>query len=1266
MSTQIPIKDIFKKAYLKLKIREDDFTNFKQSLKIFNNELNTKEHESNMNAPIIEFFNSIGYKKYTINTSNRIDLAISKDNNVEVLFELKRLKNTNEMIACDNLNKKALHEIILYYLRLKHKDKNYNTKHSIISDGKNFFVFDNKQIEQIVSANNKQIENFYINFEIKETLSIHKNEDFYKSIQDILNSNKDILENIKFTYFSLANNIDDIKDKQLQYIYKLLSPTYLLKLQNENDANSLNNNFYYELLYILGLKETKTNLKLITRQPIQERQSGSLIENTILKLQNEHNIENENELFEIALELNIVWLNRILFLKLLEARLLNIHNGDYAKFLSYNTINDFDDLNTLFFDVLAKPIDSRVGINKEEFKNIPYLNSSLFEPTTKELKYLRISNLKDNSTIKPNSQTILLKEITNDVELNTLKYLLKFLDSYDFGSDEIDEYKSVDNTLINSAVLGLIFEKLNGYKEGSFYTPSFITMYMCKKTIRDSLVKHFNEAFDIACNNFLELRNYCENNNYKEDFKTKANNIVNKITICDPSVGSGHFLVSALNELVVIKSELGLLNAGLNSYQITNENDELHIENENGFFDYKQNKEGKIFAPIAKIQKELFEIKQNIIENQLFGVDINVNSVKITRLRLWIELLKESYYNEDNHLVTLPNIDINIKCGNSLISRYDISDTIDVPNIKNEIQEYKTIVKNYREGINIDKNTIVQSINKLKAMFNLSLKASSQLYLAKTNTLKEYLKEFGLDKRLQGIDDNIILEAINIGKLSKNVSLFSDDDSLNQKQEVLKGKLFNHLLKTIEQIKIYEDNTIYDNAFEWRFEFPESLDNNGDFIGFDIVIGNPPYIRQENIKYLKPTLQYKGYVTYSGTADIYVYFYELSQTILKDNGLNAFICSNKFFRAKYGQNLRKMILDNTIIKEIVDFTGRKVFDNATVDTAITILQKHSSPSITKANLKSNEANNKQDILTNEFDFTSSDLKTTIKLHQNNLDADSFNFANKDEQNIKNKIEKIGTPLKDWDININSGIKTGFNEAFIIDTKTKDKLIAKDTKNSEIIKPLLRGRDIKKYSYEFADKWLINTHNGIKKLEIDMINVDDYPHIKKYLKKYFNNLKKRNDKGDTPYNLRNCAYNDEFEKEKIIYSEMTNKNSFTWDSNKLYINQTIYFITNANKYMLAILNSNIVYFYMKQLASSLGTASLRWIKIYVEQLPIPKISKEQQKPFIVLVDEIMKLKEQNKDTTKQEQKIDKLVCKLYGLTTDEVAIINNSFKIKKSH
>ena len=269
-------------------------------------------------------------------------------------------------------------------------------------------------------------------------------------------------------------------------------------------------------------------------------------------------------------------------------------------------------------------------------------------------------------------------------------------------------------------------------------------------------------------------------------------------------------------------------------------------------------------------------------------------------------------------------------------------------------------------------------------------------------------------------------------------------------------------------------------------------------------------------------------------------------------------------RAGYGESTREFFAKNTNPILLIDFAGQKIFESATVDTNILLFSKDKNRQETKACVI------KEKVLDNlSVYFRQNANLTEFK------DSESWVVLSPIEKQIKEKIEKIGTPLKDWDIRINYGIKTGFNDAFIIDGAKRKELIAKDPKSEDIIRPILRGRDIKRYGYDFADLWLINTHNGVKEKGIKPINIEDYPAVKKHLDQYYPQLKKRADKGETPYNLRNCAYMEDFSRPKVIYPNMTKFLPFVYDGKGFLTNQKCFIITGPKvEFLTAFLNSSL--------------------------------------------------------------------------------------------
>jgi hypothetical protein len=931
--TKTPSKSL-SPALLKAKLGREQFEQFKTKLSELVEQIKgspgeSEEHHKNHISDFLKY--AFKFPAYFINTNDRIDLVIhngkSPTDSVGVIIEAKRPTNQAEMPTLDNLNVKAMQELVLYYLRerLRIMNKNYAVKHLIITNGYEWFIFDAHVFEKAF-ANNSALVKQFNDFEAGG-LSGNTTDFFYKEIA------KPAIEkmgDVEVTHFDLR---EKSSDKKLIALLKLLSPEHLLKLPFANDSNSLNKDFYSELLHIIGLIEVKDgSKKLIQRKQEGERNRASLLENAIAKMDALDKLRNfdkpnlygdttKEQLFNVGLELVITWVNRVLFLKLLEAQLIAYHKGDTSHaFLNYQRIRSFDDLDNLFFAVLARKPDEREEEIKRAFAKVPYLNSSLFEPTEIERKTLNIGNLAGEIVLPLYSATVLkdAKGKRRAGELNTLEYLFAFLEAYDFASEGSDELKDDNKALINASVLGLIFEKINGYRDGSFFTPGFITMYMCRETLRRAVVQKFNEIKGWSCGSLTDLYNKIE---AKAEDRTEANTIINSLKICDPAVGSGHFLVSALNELIAIKSELGVLQDAegkrLKNYSISVTNDELIVQDEEGDeFTYSLGN-----PESARIQKTLFHEKQTLIENCLFGVDINPNSVKICRLRLWIELLKNAYYNNDGQLETLPNIDINIKVGNSLISRFAL-DT----DIKDALKKSKLSLSGYRKAVDTYRNAGSKEQKREMEQLIAEIKNDFRSEILYHDPKAKKLVHLGVELKALELPQTLLEESAKEKKARK------------QKQEKLKLQ-FDKLNAELEEIK---NNKIYENAFEWRFEFPEVLNDEGTFVGFDVVIGNPPYISAIELKKRIGDTEYafykKNYETAKGTVDLYIYFFELSFRILSAAGTFGFITPNRFLSASYGEALRNHLISNSTFVSVCDFSSVKVFAEAQTYPVVTILR----------------------------------------------------------------------------------------------------------------------------------------------------------------------------------------------------------------------------------------------------------------------------------------------------------------------------------------
>ncbi|EJB59121.1 class I SAM-dependent DNA methyltransferase [Helicobacter pylori] len=1215
-------------------------------------ETNQQENENHHN----DAFNDLlkGVFKYKVKPTKKIDSAILNENNkVEVIIEFKALKNPNEFVKKGDLNVKAFHESLLYYL-IERKEGNNNLKRLILGTIKELYIIDANEFE--VFNKDKEIQKAFENCHDKKG-NDPRTKAFYDACQKRLN---ELDHSLKYHHIPL-------KKENLALIYQALSPNFLLKIPKYSDANTLNKDFYEELLYILGLEEKNEKGKILIKPSHTQNSLSDALKKQYKNLDDEE-----------VMALLIAWNNRILFLRLLESLLISFNHFENP-FLTTENFKDFNALNTLFFEVLAKK-NSECSLNKENkiLGKIPYLNSSLFDQTPLELRGHEIRFL-ENKKLELYQKSVLKKHEEYQKQKDDwtlLEYLFAFLRVYDFTTtpkDIKDNQNKSESRLINPSVLGLVFEKLNGYKEGSFYTPSFITSYMCKESITPIVLDKFNQTYNIECENLTELKNYFKNS-YKEDKRKEYLNTLLTLRICDPAVGSGHFLVSALNEMVLIAYKLGLI-ASLYRHELRLENDEIIIHTpEDKVFKYTiPHSEND---PHHQIQKELFELKKDIIENCLFGVDINPNSCEITKFRLWIELLKYSYYifeegKNTNNLETLPNIDINIKCANSLISRFNLNDDLKkIPNIKKKIQEYKDLVAQYKDPnplYPLNKQDLINKIQDLKNTFSLTLKdpkTKAELEKAIEKHITNY-NDFALD-------DKSLLTGLNYFI----PSLFGTP-KLSPKEEEEAFASYGRIRALRKKLDDALSGGEYHNAFEWRFEFPEVLDDEGNFLGFDCIIGNPPYIRQEHIKDLKPLLQKQYYDFYNSSSDIYTYFFALALNLLKEKGFSAFITSNKYARAKYGTKLRELLLKKTTLVSYMELNALKVFESAIVDTSIIHFIKQ--PPLKESVFKYYEPteNDKEN------------LKNTpsLLMKQNALQTESFIFADTTLLDLRDKMENIGTPLKDWGIQINYGIKTGCNEAFIIPTEKRDEILkncddaqkdergmSERERTKELIKPILRGKDIKRYSYEWADLWVINTHNGYTsafKSKIPPIDIEKYPALKAHLDSHYDAIATRSDQGDTPYNLRNCAYLEDFEKEKIVYGEIVQEPRFYLDNGEcelgvFYAEATSFVLTGEHlRYLLGMLHSKLITFAFKTFyaGGGLGESGYCYKKAFIERLPIPQITEKNQEladKIIALVDKILqaKAKDPKANTQGLEKEIDALVYQLYHLTDEEIKTIED--------
>lgn len=1266
------------KAFLKVKPGRTEIEKFKANLITLLDRINDTESEEFHKNLVIDFLKKTYYDPaHFINTKGRNDLVIHNgsraDATVGVIIETKKPTNKAEMMSTKKLNTKAFQELVLYYLRERITQKNLEIKYLIATNINEWFLFDAALFDRLF-AQNKQLVKQFEDFEAGR-LADTRTDFFYKQIAEPFI--EALSAEIPCTFFNIQEYQKVLRhaapgqDHELIALFKIFSPEHLLKLPFANDSNSLDRRFYGELLHIIGLTEVKEGgKKLIQRHKPDERHTGSILENTLIQLESLDKLSRidkparfghtaEERLFSVALELSITWINRILFLKLLEAQLITYHKGDTSQaFLHPGKISSYDDLNSLFFEVLARKHEQRNEDVRKVFEKVPYLNSSLFEPAELEQVALFISNLKSEKTIPIFSQTVLKdqhgkRRIGN---LKTIQYLFEFLNAYDFGAEGGEEIQEENKTLINASVLGLIFEKINGYKDGSFFTPGFITMYMCRETIRRAVVQKFNEVKKWNCTTLDELYDKIED-------RKEANKIINSIRICDPAVGSGHFLVSALNELIAVKHDLKILQdrhgKRLKEYQIEVVNDELTITDEDGkLFEYNPGSTGSLDAPgepvepsalraseSQRVQEAIFHEKQTIIENCLFGVDINPNSVKICRLRLWIELLKNAYYKNGTELETLPNIDINIKCGNSLVSRFGINADLRQALKKSKwtIDGYRVAVSTYRNAQNKEqKREMERLIYEIKSTFSSSIGNYDPRKIKVARLGEQLFKLTG--KGQDGFSNMVFEPSETYGK---------GDEAARRKKEKEIASIEAEIEKLNGEIEETKNNKIYDNAFEWRFEFPEVLNDEGDFMGFDVVIGNPPYIRQEEITELKPHFKAQ-FELYSGTADVYIFFIEKGFKILKDKGLFTFIMPNKFMQAGYGKPARKFLLAQNLV-EIIDFGDLQVFEEATTYPCILTATKEPAQEVFRtAKIHTLD-------FTRRFHAYVASLRQSLR--HDSLGEETWIISNTREQQLLQKIIAKSELMKNY-VNgeAKRGVLTGLTEAFMITEDIKEHIIKRDPSSKKWIKPVLRGRDIQKWIAGAEGMWLITTFPALK------IDIAKYPGIHEHLLQFGKDRLEQSGEAGARKKTANkwfetqdtIAYWKDFEKPKIMYQVLQVKPCFIYDEKGLYCNNSMWFIPSADKVLLGILNAKMGWWLISKYCTAIQNGyQLIWK--YFGQLPIATGQPAVRKQITELVNKILAAKKRNPaaDTIALEEQIDALVYQLYDLTPEEIQLIENT-------
>jgi hypothetical protein len=794
----------------------------------------------------------------------------------------------------------------------------------------------------------------------------------------------------------------------------------------------------------------------------------------------------------------------------------------------------------------------------QQFNQVPFLNGGLFECLDKDTPD---SNGKivysDGFSRKPGKQSRAF--VPNILFFDEAKGIISILNKYNFT---IEENSPLDvEVALDPELLGKVFENLLGTynpetketarkQSGSFYTPREIVQYMVDESLVAHLKRTVGEELEDEYRKLISQTD--EPTTLTNEQKNRIFVALKSCKILDPACGSGAFPMGILNRMLAVIQKL------------------------------------------VPANNSLYDLKLYLIENCIYGIDIQSIAVQISKLRFFISLIceqKPTADSSDNYgIKPLPNLETKFVAANTLIG----------------------LTQKDAQG-NLFEDTQIE-VTRTELM-----QTRHRHFLANTSKQKDECRKE--DKRLRE----------KLADLLKENKDYAPEDA--------------HQLANWNPYDQNASSPFFDT--EWMFGIKD---------GFDVVIGNPPYVQLQKNKEIATKLETQKYKTFARTGDIYMLFIEQGNRLLKERGNLIFITNSAWLRTAFGEKLKTFFANDTSLKKVIDLSDCDLFENAAVLTTIIHIQKGRSGLELAKGIRIRKT--EQNIINSLSSF----------FEENSVPINSYSpqsawtILEKEKFQIKTKVENQGIAIKNWEISINYGIKTGLNEAFVIDGSKKAELIATDPKSKEIIKPLLRGRDVTKYQIDFADLWLVNIHNGVKEKGIPAIDaISEYPAIYSFLEGFGDIIKTRSDQGNHWSNLRNCAYIHVFERPKIIFPNMTKHMPFYYDDSGYYTNQKCFIITGSHlKYLTAILNSTLFEYCFRSNFPELLGGVVELGKVFFERIPIKIPELATEKDFEPLVDRILSAKKADPkaDTSALEQEIDRLVYELYGLTEEEIAVVEN--------
>lgn len=903
--------------------------------------------------------------------------------------------------------------------------------------------------------------------------------------------------------------------------------------------------------------------------------------------------------------------NRLMFLKFLEKRKWLDFNPKYLSDLYLKALNEKKNyyseyLFYVFFaglnhQVLDLKVDSK-GNTKEQFFRtkigyLPFLNGGLFEKDVIDEQI----------------------EIPNEA----FAELFDLFSRYNFTINE-DTPLNVE-VAVNPEMLGKVFEEsvISRKEKGAYYTPRNIVSFMCREALKNHLKS--NSSID---NGPLKITALVDEHNANTLTASEALDLYKalySIKVLDPAVGSGAFPVGMMFEILECYKTIGAKLERDHPYLVQN----------------------KLANP-----RDVYRLKKQIIQNNLYGVDLEDFAVNIARLRFWLSLAvdfpiqmdtREEFIAKVNEIEPLPNLMYKIRQGDSLLAKY--------------------------HGVSLELNERMKS-----GEFNTNRKKRITDSVSTVTELKRTFFEESDSSKKKGKQKKIdgILKDLVAGEIDAEIELLKESSSQQglfgltkkEKQEQEKQKEEIERLQGVKKELLATDTLPPHFPVIWDVDFGEVLSEGG----FDVVIANPPYVRQEEFKEIKDDLALH-YECYTGTADLFTYFYERGVKLLKPGGTISYISSNKYFRAGYGKKLREYLTTNTIINALIDFGDLPVFEATAYPSVLVATKRGSHPEQAARSLRraskddkekqSNDSTFSARTITTEEEletFESSFRAHSILMKQSDLSSEGWQIEDRKMHNLRNKIHKAGVTLEEFvEGKIFYGIKSGFQDAFVINSEIRNMLIAEDKSSKELIKPYLRGRDIKRYTIDGQDLWLIFTRRGI--------DIKKYPAIEKYLKQFKKQLSPGELGGRKAgsykwYELQDSIdYWQEFEKPKLVSARFMIEPLFGYDKDGRYTNDACYIIPIETPLLAGLLNSKLLWWVLSRLTNQVQ-ANYSQIHIqYLKILPIAKGTEEQRRAIEKRVEKILKLKKTGKPTESLEKEIDEIVYEMYGLTEEERGVVD---------